>query len=71
MYINAANDGGKKFMDTPLKTTANLVGLFVQEVQNLISEMMDKKTITKFILTPGEDSRYRDFSYTSNILKNR
>ena len=43
MYINAANDGGKKFMDTPLKTTANLVGLFAEEVQNLISEMMDKK----------------------------
>ena len=31
------------YVNTPLKTTANLVGLFAEEVQNLISEMMDKK----------------------------
>ena len=31
------------YVNTPLKTTANLVGLFAEEVQNLISAMMDKK----------------------------
>ncbi len=30
-------------VNTPLKTTVNLVGLFVEELQNLINEMMDKK----------------------------